>query len=122
MLDETLKYTLENVLAHISKCEARFSKINSPEDFVATEQGNLLLDSIVTRLQAIGENIKNIAKKHPEFLEKHTEIEWNKIIRFRDFISHHYEMLDYEIVFQICENFLPQLHKIIAIELSKFND
>lgn len=66
MLDETLKYTLETILAHISICEARFSKINLPEDFVATEQGNLLLDLIVTRLQAIGENIKNIAKKHPE--------------------------------------------------------
>lgn len=122
MLDETLKYTLETILAHISICEARFSKINLPEDFVATEQGNLLLDSIVTRLQAIGENIKNITKKYPELLEKHPEIEWNKIIRFRDFISHHYEMLDYEIVFQICENFLPQLHKIISIELSKFKE
>lgn len=122
MLDDTLKYTLETILVHIGKCEFRFSGINTPEDFVATEQGNLLLDSIVTRLQAVGENVKNITKKYPGLLENHTEIEWNKIIRFRDFISHHYEMLDYEIVFQICENYLPQLHKAILFELSKFDN
>lgn len=122
MLDDTIKYTLETALEHISICETRFSKINLPEDFVATENGNLILDSIVTRLQAIGENVKNIIKKHPELLEKHPEIEWNKIIRFRDFISHHYEMLDYEIVFQICEIFLPELKKTILFELNKFEN
>jgi uncharacterized protein with HEPN domain len=121
MLDNTLKYTLQTILEHISKCEKRFSEIELPEDFVSTEQGNLLLDAIVTRLQAIGENAKNIAKKHPELLENHPEIEWNKIIRFRDFISHHYEMLDYEIVFQICDTFLIKLRNTIEIKLIKFN-
>jgi uncharacterized protein with HEPN domain len=48
------------------------------------------------------------------------EIEWNKIIRFRDFISHHYEMLDYEIVFEICEDYLPKLEVVIKTELGKF--
>jgi len=122
MLDDTLKYTLLTILEHISKCEKRFSEIKSPEDFVSTEQGSLLLDAIVTRLQSIGENVKNIAKKHPELLENHSEIEWNKIIRFRDFISHHYEMLDYEIVFQICDTFLLNLRNAIEIELNKFNN
>lgn len=115
MLDETLKYTLETILEHISKCETRFSKISSPEDFVATEHGNLVLDSIVTRLQVIGENVKNIAKKHPELLEKHTEIEWNKIIRFRDFISHHYEMLDYEIFFKFAKIFFLNFIKPLPL-------
>ncbi|MFZ4106606.1 DUF86 domain-containing protein [Flavobacterium sp.] len=121
MLDDSLKYTLQTILEHISKCEKRFSEIKLPEDFVSTEQGNLLLDAIVTRLQAIGENAKNIVKKHPELLENHPEIEWNKIIRFRDFISHHYDMLDYEIVFQICDTFLIKLRTAIEIELIKFN-
>jgi uncharacterized protein with HEPN domain len=120
MLDETLKYTFETILEHIDKCEKRFSKINFSEDFVSSEDGNLILDGIVTRLQAIGENVKNIDKKHPNLLQKHSEIEWNKIIRFRDFISHHYEMLDYEIVFQICDNYIPKLRIAIEFELKKF--
>lgn len=122
MLDDTLRYTLQIILEHISKCEKRFSEIKSPEDFVSTEQGNLLLDAIATRLQAIGENVKNIAKKHPELLVNHSEIEWNKIVRFRDFISHHYEMLDYEIVFQICNAFLPKLRNAIEMELDKLDN
>jgi len=30
-------------------------------------------------------------------------------MRLRDLISHHYEEIDYEIVFQICKNELPKL-------------
>ena len=48
-------------------------------------------------------------------------MEWNKIIRFRDFISHHYEMLDYEIIYQICNEYLPQLELVLKQELAKFN-
>lgn len=122
MLDDTLKYTLETILEHIEVCEKRFYKINSPEDFIATDQGNLLLDAIVTRLQAIGENVKNISKKHPKIIEIHSEIEWNNIIRFRDFISHHYEMLDYEIVFQICDIYIKKLKVVIEFELNNFQN
>ena len=122
MLDDNLKYTLEIILEHILKCEHRFSKIRVPEDFVSTEEGNIMLDAIATRLQAIGVNVKNISKKHPNIIENHSEIEWNNIIRFRDFISHHYDMLDYEIVFQICDVFLPKLQSIIEFEFNKLED
>ena len=101
----------------IITCENRFSKIDVPEDFIDSEEGNIILDSIVTRLQAIGENIKNISKKHPQLFDKHPTIEWNKIIRFRDFISHHYDRLDYEIVFQICDTYLSQMRLVIEAEL-----
>lgn len=118
MFNNTLQYTLESIIQHIDKCEYRFLEIYTPEDFVSTEKGNLLLDAIVTRLQAIGENVKNISKKHQDLLDKYPEIEWIKIIRFRDFVSHHYEMLDYEIVFQICDTFLPKLKHVILLELN----
>jgi uncharacterized protein with HEPN domain len=120
MYDDVYKYSLETISEHISICNKRFSEINSPTDFVATEYGKILLDSIVTRLQAIGENVKNTSRKHNLLQNNYPEIEWNKIIRFRDFISHHYEMLDYEVVFEICENYLPKLEIVIRMELSKF--
>jgi uncharacterized protein with HEPN domain len=31
------------------------------------------------------------------------------IMRLRDIISHHYEAIDYEIIFDICKNHIPQL-------------
>jgi len=122
MLDDTFKYSLEIILDHIITCQKRFLKIQMPEDFVSSEEENLILDAIATRLQAIGENVRNISKKNPTLLENHSEIEWHQIIRFRDFISHHYEMLDYEIVFQICDIYLPKLRMAIELELKKFQN
>ncbi len=115
-MSEVYKYSLEIILGHIQICEDRFSGIITPEDFVKTKAGNVLLDSIVIRLQAIGENLKRMLKNNPELIQKYPEIEWTKIIQFRDFISHHYEQLDYEIVFEICKHHLPSLKKVIDSE------
>jgi uncharacterized protein with HEPN domain len=120
MYDSIYKYTLETILDHINICNRRFSEINTPTDFISNDYGKTLLDAIVTRLQAIGENLKNTSRKNNLLQTNYPEIEWNKIIRFRDFISHHYEMLDYEIVFEICEDYLPKLEVVIKTELGKF--
>ena len=120
MYDTNYKYSLETILDHINICNKRFSEIQTPTDFISSDYGKTLLDAIVTRLQAIGENLKNTSRKHNLLEENYPEIEWNKIIRFRDFISHHYEMLDYEIVYEICKEYFPKLELIIKTELSKF--
>lgn len=120
MYDAVYKYSLETILDHIIICNKRFSEINNPTDFVATDYGNVLLDAIVTRLQAIGEKLKNTSRKNNLLETNYPEIEWNKIIRFRAFISHHCEMLDYEIVYEICEDYLPKLELVMKLELAKF--
>jgi uncharacterized protein with HEPN domain len=118
-MSETEKYTFEIILDHLEVCQKRFSEINSATDFVASEYGNVLLDAIVTRLQAVGENIKRLLKNNTALLSKYPHIEWDKIIKFRDFISHHYEKLDYEVIFNICEMDLPPLKEAINTELNK---
>jgi uncharacterized protein with HEPN domain len=120
MYDDVYKYSLETILDHINICNKRFSEIYTPTDFNSTDYGKTLLDAIVTRLQAIGENLKNTSRKNNLLQTNYPEMEWNKIIRFRDFISHHYEMLDYEIVYEICEDYLPKLELVIKEELAKF--
>jgi len=116
-MSNTQQYIFEVILEHINVCEKRFSEIKTPEDFINSEYGNTILDAIVTRLQSIGENIKRLLKQYESLTEKYTQIEWEKIVRFRDFISHHYEKLDYEIVFDICENDIPKLKQVIETEL-----
>lgn len=115
---EEEQYIYEVILGHIDVCEKRFSQVKKPLDFVNSELGATLLDAIVTRLQAIGENVKKLVKHQSIIIEQHPEIEWEKVIRFRDFISHHYEMLDYEVVFDICETNLPKL-KAVFLEKIK---
>ena len=119
MSDELYVYKLEIILDHIHVVQKRFINISTPSDFVATEEGRILLDAIVTRLQAIGENCKSIITKKSLNTTNYPEIQWDKIIRFRDFISHHYEMLDYEIVFEICKNYIPVLEITFQNELQK---
>lgn len=117
-MSETEKFTFEIILDHINVCEKRFSEIQTAKDFVDSDYGNILLDAIVARLQAVGENIKRLLKHNTTLEKKYSNIEWEKIIKFRDFISHHYEKLDYEVVFDICEIDLPLLKEVIIAELN----
>ncbi len=32
------------------------------------------------------------------FLDPYSDVEWNKIARFRDLVSHHYDQVDHEII------------------------
>lgn len=116
-MSEIEKFTLEIVLEHLNVCEKRFSEIKTPTDFVNSEKGGILLDAIVTRIQAVGENLKRLLKANGDLPAKYPNIEWDKIIRFRDLVSHHYEKLDYEVIFDICEIDLPKLKTVISTEL-----
>ena len=106
------------ILEHIEVCNKRFATIKEAGDFTKTAEGNTILDAIVTRLQAIGENVKRLIKQNTELQVKYPQINWYEIIQFRDFISHHYELLDYEIVFEICTIHLPLLKNTITTEIN----
>lgn len=57
--------------------------------------------------------MKRLQKKAPSLLNRYAGIEWEKIARFRDLVSHHYEHVDHEIVYDICQNHIPKLRGII---------
>ena len=80
-----------------------------------------MLDAVSMRLQVIGETVKKINKIEPLLFERYPDVEWSKIMRLRDIISHHYEMVDHEIIFDICENHLPRLKSTIQKIIRKEN-
>jgi uncharacterized protein with HEPN domain len=104
---------LDLMVQSIHLIQERFSKILVPDDFVLTPEGVILLDAISMRLQIIGESVKQMQKTNPLFLQRYTEVEWDKIARFRDLVSHHYEHVDHEIVFDICKVHIPNLSEMI---------
>jgi uncharacterized protein with HEPN domain len=61
------------------------------------------------RLQVIGESVRKIQKVDPSFLTHYSTIEWDKLARFRDLVSHHYANIDHEIVYDICRVHIPNL-------------
>jgi uncharacterized protein with HEPN domain len=120
MLEGVIKENLQIVIESIGLIEERFKKINSADDFVSNTHGTFVLDAISMRLQIVGELIKKIYKIDNSLLRRNPEIEWEKIMRLRDIISHHYEMIDHEIIFDICIHHIPKLkatvQKIIDTE------
>ena len=102
------------ILLSIDLIEERFKNIFDSSDFIDNNDGLEKLDSISMRLQTIGEAIKNILKRDPQILTIHVERSyWSDIIRFREIISHHYIDIDSEIVFDICNEDIKELKKVI---------
>ena len=110
---ELISDILHNILDSIKLVQQRVSEISSANDLKKSPEGVKLLDSISMRLQFIGDSVKRIEKIDRQILAKYPEVEWNKIINFRDFISHHYEMLNHEIIYDICIWKIPQLKSVV---------
>ena len=109
MLEDVIRENLQVILESINLIEKRFEKIKSADDFVSNSYGTFVLDAISMRLQIVGELFKKIDKIDNSLLRRNPEIEWEKIMKLRDIISHHYEMIDHEIIFDICTNHIPKL-------------
>jgi len=113
MLDEMIFDNLQLISKSLDLIVERFSTINQPDDFVFSDHGMLVLDAIAMRLQVVGELLKKIDKRNNSFLKNYNEIPWDKIMKLRDIVSHHYEQVDHEIIFDICKNHLPKLKETI---------
>jgi uncharacterized protein with HEPN domain len=116
MPESFLRDNLVTIKQAIDLIEKRFDSIRRPEDFIADEEGLMRMDAISMRLQVIGEKVKSIERKNQGLLALHG-IDVLPIIRFRDFISHHYEDADYEILFNLCQVHLPELKDKILLLL-----
>jgi len=111
MLKDEIIDILDLMIESIHLVQERFSEIHRPDDFVLSPKGITLLDAISMRLQVLGESVKRIEKMDSSFLKQYDKIEWDKIAKFRDLVSHHYEQVDHEIVFDICNTHIPVLNE-----------
>lgn len=97
---------LKHILDAIADIESSVKKL-SKEEFKRSKD---IKDATVRRIEIIGEAVKNISK---EFKQKHTEIEWAKIAGTRDVMIHAYFSVDFDVVWNIVKNDLPELKKKI---------
>ena len=107
-------HILELINSSLQEVERRSEKISDPNDFLVSETGVILMDSICMKLSAIGESIKNLDKiTNNELLPKYSEIPWKNVMGVRDFIVHHYFEVDADIIYSICKNDVPVLITVI---------
>jgi uncharacterized protein with HEPN domain len=66
------------------------------------------LDAVIRNFEIIGEASNRLPD---QFKDQHTSIDWARLRGFRNRIVHHYFGIDYSIVWQIKESYLPDLLK-----------
>ena len=83
----------------------------SYEDFINDDK---TIDAVIRNFEIIGEAANRLTE---EFKDNHPNIDWHKIRGFRNRIVHDYFGIDFSIVWQIKESFLPDMiSKIKAIQ------
>ena len=94
-------------------------------DFLLSESGMILLDSVCMKLIAIGESVKKLDRlTNKGLLKNYASVDWKGVMAMRDIIVHHYFEIDAEIVFQTIHDDLPLLRDVLLqvqgdVELSR---
>ena len=75
-------------------------------DFESFLKDSKTVDAVIRNFEIIGEAANRLPD---EYKDSYSSIDWHKIRGFRNRIVHDYMGIDYQIVWQIKENFLPNL-------------
>ena len=97
---------LTDMLESIEKVE-RYTAGLSFDEF---EANDMVLDAVVRNLEIIGEAARQIPAS---LLEQYTQIEWSRVIGFRNIVIHAYFAVDVEIVWTIATQRLPDLEAVL---------
>ncbi len=109
--DRTYKVYLEDMniaMKRIAEYIKGYSFVKFKEDFKT-------VDAVIRNFEIIGEASKNLPN---EFKEKHPEIPWSEMYLLRNKVSHEYFGIDYEIIWDVAINYLPENKKQIELILA----
>ena len=86
-------------------------------DFIQFKRDYKTVDAVIRNFEVIGEASKNL----PENIKvKYTLIPWNEMYLLRNKVSHEYFGVDYEIIWDVATNYLPEnkitIDTIIVLE------
>lgn len=63
------------------------------------------VDAVIRNFEIIGEASKNLPA---DFKEKHAEVPWDEMYLLRNKVSHEYFGVDYEIIWDVALNYIPE--------------
>ena len=103
---------LEHILEALERIQ-RYTTGKSEAEFVAS---TLLQDGVLRNLGIIGEAAHRLLAEAPEFAAKFPEIPLAKIYATRNKITHAYDEVDLDIIWNLVLFDVPDLHpKIVAV-------
>jgi len=104
-------------LADIQIAMSRIAEYIEGLNFILFKRDYKTVDAVIRNFEIIGEASKKIPK---EVKENYNEMPWGEMYLLRNKVSHEYFGVDYEIIWDIALNYLPenkmQIDKIIRKE------
>lgn len=94
---------IKHIFTEINYIQNIIEKLDE-EDFYKDET---LKRSITRALEIIGEATKNL---NTDFRLKYNSVPWSYMAKLRDKIIHHYQGVDYETIWNIINQEIPELH------------
>ncbi len=111
--DRTYTMYLEDLLNAIT----RIAEYIEGYTFLEFKREYKTVDAVIRNFEIIGEASKNLPQK---LKSKYTEVPWSEMYLLRNKISHEYFGIDYEIIWDVALNYLPenksQIENILKIE------
>ena len=98
---------LNDILESIDKVE-QYTQGMSLDTFSNDQKS---IDAVVRNLEIIGEAANRLPD---DFKEKHSNVEWYKVVGLRNRIIHEYFGIDLQIIWQIVHADLPALRKTLS--------
>jgi uncharacterized protein with HEPN domain len=92
---------LEDMVLSMQRIEEYLSGL----DFTKFKVSYMVVDAVVRNFEIIGEASQKIPT---EIQQKYPEVPWKKMYGLRNLIAHEYFGLDYEMIWEIAKNNLPQ--------------
>jgi uncharacterized protein with HEPN domain len=102
---EDMLQSMERINEYLGNLDFRKFKINY-----------LVVDAIIRNFEIIGEASKNIPN---DIQKKYPNIPWRKMYGLRNLIAHEYFGIDYEMIWEIAKNNLPQNRDDLKIMIEK---
>ena len=99
--ERTYKMYIDDILTAID----RILEYTHGYDFLMFKRDYKTVDAVIRNFEIIGEAAKNIPNR---IKEQYPDVPWNEMYSLRNRISHAYFGIDYEIIWDILTNYLPE--------------
>lgn len=99
--DRTYRLFLEDMLLSMNRVAEYINGLT----FIEFKHDYKTVDAVIRNFEVIGEASKKMPK---EIKDKYPMVPWNEMYLMRNKVSHEYFGIDYEILWDVASNYLPE--------------